>query len=202
MPLLGFSFRLEFPEMKTPKECRMGCWMRNPRIHPHAISTAGRLGTLGSFTAPCKPPATPPALLRGNLRNDPKFPHLQLPGETLFVMEQAVKSTAAPFSTLKTAEQGCWGLFMHNKAGWKLVIKSQGELQPSFELGTEEPLVTMGHSLFLAEFLRNKDSRNTKPSSPAAPRNAFHPDTARNFVSCPCCPRPCTFPATGLGLVQ
>lgn len=110
LPLLGLSFRLEFPRMKTSKECRMGCWVRNPWIYPHAISTAGShpggLGTLGSFTAPCKPPATPPTLLQGNQRNYPKFPHLQLPGETLFVMEQDVKSTAAPFSTLKTAEQG------------------------------------------------------------------------------------------------
>lgn len=56
---------------------------------------------------------------------------------------------------------------MHNKAGWKVVIKSQGDLQPSFELGTKEPLVTMGRSLFLAESLRNKDSRKTKPISPA-----------------------------------
>lgn len=61
---------------------------------------------MDSFTAPCTPPATPPALLRGNQRNYPEFPHLQLPGEMLFVMEQDVKSTAAPFSTLKTAEQG------------------------------------------------------------------------------------------------
>lgn len=48
-----------------------------------------------------------------------------------------------------------------------MVIKSQGDLQPSFELGTKEPLVTMGRSLFLAESLRNKDSRKTKPISPA-----------------------------------
>lgn len=80
---------------------------------------------------------------------------------------------------------------MHNKAGWKSVIKSQGDLQPSFELGTKEPLVTMGRSLFLAESLRNKDSRNTKPIGPAAHRNAFHLDRARNFVSGPCCPLPC-----------
>lgn len=70
---------------------------------------------------------------------------------------------------------------MHNKAGWKLVIKSRGGLQPSFELGTKEPLVTMGRSLFLAESLRNKDSRKTKPISPAVHRNAFHVDRARTL---------------------
>lgn len=74
-----------------------------PSCNQHST---GGLGTLGSFSAPCKPPATPPALPQGNKRNYPKFSHLQLPGEMLFVMEQDVKSTAAPFSTLKTAEQG------------------------------------------------------------------------------------------------
>lgn len=62
---------------------------------------------------------------------------------------------------------------MHNKAGWKLVIKSQGDLQPSFERGTKEPPLTMGRSLFLAESQRNRDGRDTKPISPAVHRNAF-----------------------------
>lgn len=105
----GAQFQAGVSHDEDSKGLQDGVLAEKPLDLPPAISTAGShpagLGTLGSFTAPCKPPATPPALLQGNQRNYPKFPHLQLPGETLFVVEQDVKSTAAPFSTLKTAEQ-------------------------------------------------------------------------------------------------